>query len=504
MTSASPILCNRPQRFAFLLIALVFSVSALSAGATSAIYISQSTTGSNAGTSCTSAHSAAWFNSSANWGGNSGQIGGGTTVHLCGTFTGTAGANILTVQGSGSSGNPIILFWEPGALVTTQACGIGSNACINMNGNSWITVDGNQTNPSVITTSNGSGLTYAQDANVFYGAPCNNCEFKNLTVNGTYVHTSTSDTSCGCGEVFSIYGSGYSVHDNSLDEMYIGVDDSYQNGDNNIQVYNNTFDHFNWGVHIGNNSTATLTNVYLHNNHLKNMDNWDTTTDSFHHDGLFVVQNNTSASITNVFLYDNLADGDIGSCCTTAWIFYNTGMNGIYVFNNVLLNPTGHSGGNAFMLEGGYSGDKNFYFYGNFIDCNGVAGLNYSNVSGWVFEDNAMQNCPQYFYLTNISTKTSDYNVYLNYNSGESHSINSTNLQVNSDGVPQAGSPLIHDSGSHFVNLSSGCSGGLAALCSDYSGTARAVGSTNWDSGAYVYGTTVTLNPPTGLSAAVN
>ena len=43
------------------------------------------------------------------WGGGSTQIGPGTTAHICGTITGSAGAVAFTFQGSGTSGNPVTL-----------------------------------------------------------------------------------------------------------------------------------------------------------------------------------------------------------------------------------------------------------------------------------------------------------------------------------------------------------------------------------------------------------
>src|SRR6202050_781616 len=98
------------------------------------IYIAQNTTGADSGSDCKDAHSAGWFNSAANWGGGTAQISPGTVVHLCGTFTGTAGSSTLTTQGNG-----ITIHFETGALLQSPASGI--NGAIYVQNNS-VTLDG--------------------------------------------------------------------------------------------------------------------------------------------------------------------------------------------------------------------------------------------------------------------------------------------------------------------------------------------------------------------------
>ena len=67
----------------------------------SSLYIAQALSGTADGSSCVNAKAVGFFNNAVNWGTGAGQIGPGTTVHLCGTFTGTAGSTMLTFQGSG-------------------------------------------------------------------------------------------------------------------------------------------------------------------------------------------------------------------------------------------------------------------------------------------------------------------------------------------------------------------------------------------------------------------
>lgn len=87
--------------FSTLLLSLAFSTSAAAANT---IYIAESSAGAANGADCADAYAASFFNSPANWGTGSNQIGAGTTVQLCGTIT-----TNLTFQGSGSSGSPVVL-----------------------------------------------------------------------------------------------------------------------------------------------------------------------------------------------------------------------------------------------------------------------------------------------------------------------------------------------------------------------------------------------------------
>jgi hypothetical protein len=86
-------------------------------------YITQ--TGGGDGSSCSSPQSASWFNNTNgnnNWTTTSDSttlIGPGDTVDIC------ANASIstpLTFQGSGTSGNPITLYFQPQAKVSMAVC----------------------------------------------------------------------------------------------------------------------------------------------------------------------------------------------------------------------------------------------------------------------------------------------------------------------------------------------------------------------------------------------
>src|SRR5712671_235233 len=105
------------------------------------IYMAQG--GAGGGTSCANPVDVGFFNNAANWGTGSNQIGPGTTVHLCGTTTTSAGAcSFFKFLGSGTSGSPIKLLFEANAILQANyLCNLSSDGTINTNGKSYVTVD---------------------------------------------------------------------------------------------------------------------------------------------------------------------------------------------------------------------------------------------------------------------------------------------------------------------------------------------------------------------------
>lgn len=194
------------------------------------IYISQNGAGTKDGSSCTNAAVYTFFNTSSNWGTGK-SIAPGTTVHLCGTISGTnpltgaggGGKGVLVFQGSGASGSPITLLFESGASIQANYLGADSSAAILTRTNSWITIDGG-TNGFIQDNDNGSDLNNHASSLAIDFAGCSNCEFKNLTISNLYVYktfatvssvsgngttaTATCSSSCGMsvGAVVSVTG----------------------------------------------------------------------------------------------------------------------------------------------------------------------------------------------------------------------------------------------------------------------------------------------------------
>ena len=97
------------------------------------VYIAQTAAGTGDGSSCANAQAYTFFNTASNWGSSADQIGPGTMAHLCGMIT-----MPLTVQGNGSSGSPITIFFEPGAKISLPTCGGGS--CLSTVNRSYIII----------------------------------------------------------------------------------------------------------------------------------------------------------------------------------------------------------------------------------------------------------------------------------------------------------------------------------------------------------------------------
>src|ERR1700738_1243671 len=94
-----------------------FLLTALPVGAKD-LYVAANQVSTGSGTGCSTAKSVAWFNNSASWGSGSAQIGPGATVQLCGTITGGAGQQLLSVLGNGTSSAPITIRFQPGTILT--------------------------------------------------------------------------------------------------------------------------------------------------------------------------------------------------------------------------------------------------------------------------------------------------------------------------------------------------------------------------------------------------
>jgi hypothetical protein len=109
------------------------------------IYVGQSASGLGNGQDCANTKDVTYFNTSAYWvkaNPVGAQIGPGTTVHLCGTFSFPSGGSGLVVKGSGLGGNPITIVFESGAILQSPNFSGNGGAAIVMLSKSNIVVDG--------------------------------------------------------------------------------------------------------------------------------------------------------------------------------------------------------------------------------------------------------------------------------------------------------------------------------------------------------------------------
>jgi hypothetical protein len=432
-----------PRRLLFSIMLLILAATFCSAGD---IYIAQNATGGNTGGDCADAHSASWFNSSSNWGSGATQISAGTTVHVCGVITGSAGTSgILVFQGSGTNGAPITLKFEAGASLAAPYCGSLGNeqGCLVVSTaskpRSYITVDGGtpcgwtlttgsegSCNGSITNTANGTNLGNQADSNAVEMTACSNCEIRNLGIYNIYVQSggaTNADPQYQNCIVFS--GSNLLIHDNQMHDVGWCLFYQNANGDNNISVYQN--DIFNtphpmfWSG-----GTGTASNGFIYSNHFHDYANWNTSNGTYHVEGIHT--SGTGPVFNNLYIYNNYFGPNEGAnLFSQVYLSPNTGspgspafVNQSYVFNNVChFTQTGP----ICITVGGGNGNAvyNNTMIADSVDNNNPTGLNWSNISQngsytFTFKNNASQG---FYSMVNNDMNgaegpgiTADYNVY--------------------------------------------------------------------------------------------
>ncbi len=295
------------------------------------IYIAENPSGSGNGDSCANAYAYTFFDTPSNWANvpTSGLISPGTTVHLCGVLTGLSGVNgYLTFGGSGQSGNPITLLFEPGAILQSPNWGnayMPISGAIATNNNSWIVIDGGTTvggipNGIIQNTENGTYLTYQSSSIAIQAANCNDCEIKNLNIANIYIHSSSSDVSAG-GDTNGIIisGSNWRIDHNVIHDVRWALNHSYNAGDVDNNIDHNEFYDIDHGIVVASNVTGTATNDFIYKNYFHDFSNWDTgAIDAYHHDGIHAWNSaelsgaSTWGSFTGLYIYNNRFDGVCG------------------------------------------------------------------------------------------------------------------------------------------------------------------------------------------------
>jgi hypothetical protein len=538
-----------------LVLAVIFVILAAGFSTASDIYIAQSAAGGNTGADCADAHPVSWFNSSANWGSGAGQIGPGTTAHLCGTIT-----TELAFQGSGSSGSVITLLFETGASVQISP-GADANGAIGLGSHSYILIDGGLSTPcgwnTAANTSEGScnghvenmlygsrGATCPGGActtqatsgvgNLILGSGGSNIEIRNLQLGPSYIHNSMSDNA-GTDCILLSNGSNWNVHDNKLHDGGWCLTFAYTSGSRSAwSITNNEMFNSSHMVAVGGANSASMSGLTMSGNYTHDMANWDTTADAWHANAIHMYGDGANNStLTNVVISNNIMGGNPG-VDMTAQIFSESqgSITNVYIFNNLLYgNPT-VQGGERLLLYTMCM--QNCYLLNNTLIANatGSSGANgdcyyfTGTISGWTVENNINGNCNTQAFSSAVLGGTFDYNANYRGNallyiwdcngsltntfstwqscSGEgSHSLvnlnDATGLNLNASYQPNSGSRVIGAA----ANLTNLCSGSLAGLCTDLAGSSRP-NSGGWDIGAYHFqGGGQSPNPPTGLAAIV-
>ena len=495
------------------------------------LYIAQSAAGLANGQDCSNTLDMSHFNTASYWVNANPvgtQIGPGTTVHLCGTFNASAGASgFLTFHGSGTSGDPITLRFEPGAAL--QAGYWGKGGAIASTGQSYIIIDGG-TNGLIQATANGTAQANQNDGVGIALSKCNNCEVRNLTIANMYVHTSDLTDSLGGGTVAIQYadGNNVAIHDNTIHDANICALYGFSKPNANVAIYGNTIYNCNGSIIVGSTLTgATISGVSIRRNTIHDSVNWDDTADNNHHDGIHVWAVHDGSSWANVQICNNYIYGDWG-IHTTGLVFIEangggsgSGFNAIY--NNVLsqTNAASHVAANGaislqgdgwYILNNAFINDSNAGGGGGAVQADSGNGVTMEN--NVLISPSTALNFP-----AGTSISAGDFNDYFNvgktisyyiggntYNTLadltaatglDKHSI-ASNPNLSSTGVPFSGSVLIGAG----ANLTSLC-GTFTSLCVDAAGVARPAAGA-WDIGAYQFGgVRQALAPPAGVNVTV-
>lgn len=441
----------------------------------------------------------------------------GDTVGITGTLTSTQTIAASTTNGKPGT-TPVTFRFEPGAKISKAVC----DPCLDIGNRSYITVDGG-TNGTIEATANGTGLANNLSTQSIYVSGCDNCTIKNLNIANNYVKTcAPCDDSGGFDHTLSrgidVAGGAQNltISGNTIHDVGWGI---YYNGGNVVHIDHNDIYHMDHGITL----SGTGTQVFVNNNRFHDMANWDGAANNCcHHDPIHCytvnggVPNDYSGGI---YIYDNRFYGTLGGT-STAEIFMegNAGggatpcsaaANTVAIFNNILTFSDNAATNPLLESTTGTQYIFNNTMYGlstTFYNINQPLNPE-DNTSSWdgasMLENNVTTTFNRYASIEPAHFTTVDYNIWANAVDwdcggsiqttfagwktcigGDSHGANPGSANLDSNGVPQAGSAAIGGG----VNLTSTCNGFAtyvqAACKADIDGTARPAVAA-WDAGAY-------------------
>jgi hypothetical protein len=500
------------RRYALILGFLVFATPAFGAD----IYFGSASAGANNGTSCANQRAISTL--------VSGDEAAGNTIHLCGTFTQSAGGSLLTVINSGTSGNPITFKWETGAIVQCPYCS-ASGGGIEINGKSWITLDGGS-NGIIQNTANGTGLANQQHSTLIHSDGGSNVVIKNLTCGPVYQHT-INDSSGGTTYCMLLrHVSNLTVQNNTISQADVGLLFEWDGGESNLVITGNTWTGINQDIEMGPTAGGSFTNVQVDHNTCGDWNNWDEPGNGFHHNFFHPFTNVSGSSLVGTLqIYDNNCQGNMGSHATSMIFLENNNggaggtMGTWYVFNNLFHKTNANVPTSSGMVA---AQDAAGFLYNNtFLDAGGSGGNSYvsfhaySSGMPWTVTNNVFSGGGYMIYDQGNAISGND-NVYFNSPSGTPWIRGSTFISslatwqsdcscdaasVTTD--PKLDTNMKLQSGSSAIGLGTNLTSvGISALDSDLAGTARP-SSGAWDSGAYAFSSAGPPPPPAALNIII-
>jgi hypothetical protein len=524
---------NSPIRFFALSVALfIVSVFVLTRPAfANDVYIAQAASGSANGASCASAFAVSYLSNSANWSTSSAStaIGPGTTLHLCGTFTGTAGqGRMIPILGSGTPGNPITILFEPGAKATAPYWGTGGFIGAT-SGVSYITIDGGGTgsvfsgtfspNGDIVATANGAALAnHVSGSNciAFTGTGSHDITVQNLECENMFVavqNSANNETTSGAGAnsaFLTILGptSNITVQNNVAHDMFNPLY-MYYTSSSNWTITGNKFYNLETNIFGDGKAGATLNGFTFTNNDLSNMALWDAPADANHHEFIHLwAVSGSSSSITNATIAGNYFHGTLGATMTAeTFIECTPGTCTVNYYNNLISMDDSNSdiftgaGGNG-MTE--CKGGTCYYYNNTFVSTVG----NGSNAnSAMHFESSALVTSQNNICLNMYGCLVNGGGTQVLYDSMNCYGLASgctgaTKLQTGNPNLNASLQPLTGSAA--LGNAANLTSRSITGLDSDRAGTARP-SSGAWAIGAYQDASGTNASgpaPPTALMSA--
>lgn len=479
------------------------------AGATTR-YVAQTAGTFSGGTACNSqtAITPATFNGL--------TLSAGDTTYLCGTITASSNTTALTISQNGTSGSPISLLFDTGAILQApyfaqygNSGSCGGAICIA--NRSWIVIDGQNTG-TIQNETNGSPNGTWGNNNCPGGVACvtqnasggieasltSNITIKNLSIINLYVNVLGDGTLGDSSTVRAINftGSNWLIQNNVIHDCGWCLADFYSNGDSSVEISQNNIYDFGHAMAIAASAANAITTVKVHDNQIHDTANWGAPGCPFHNDGIHLF-GITGSSIDQFFYYNNYNYGNWGTC-PTGFVFVEAAGSGTPSnlktsawWNNVFIIPSGSPADTSgwFELDQGASGTQtvigNTFVGDNATDntlCMQMQGLN-----SLTYEDNVVSNCGDPIEISSSTLTAVDYNSYgpscsnggncFIHNGSfagsfsawktacacDSHGQQNNTMLLNANGSPQTSSPVIE----FGKNLGSLATGSLATFAND-------------------------------------
>jgi len=489
------------------------------------IYLAQAAAGLANGSSCADALDASFFNASANWGTATGQIGSAATVHLCGVIP--ISLSTPTSQGTGL----ITIKFEPNAKMQQPAA--TNFIDLSNSTNSWLITGqapcGFQAqNPIPIpcpekiqNTDNGSpaggfGHQVFHINAIAIGGSTGSVTVQNLEIGPLYMHTDPADFSFSNGAILAnaivddpMIGS-LTFQDSICHDTSWCLSPTPRQGAPNpvftvarMEFYDNDHD-----IALGSTCSPACYSVDIGWIHSHNHENWNTTSNAYHHDGIHTF--NSQLQATSVRIHNSLFDG-VWNGNGTDPIFDQVNLQNLSLYNNIFICTPAEctQDPNAGLIA--YGGGPNYFAVNNTIIQTGIqrtgSGSTWTNNVGIDLTLGSGRTTGNVTFQNNLITGGAglltingplfapgglDYNLYANgiangsglwafngkstnsfsadwLGSGEgTHSQYVADPLLIPDGTPLPGSPAIGAG----TNLTAAC-GRLPELCFDYFGNAR-------------------------------